>query len=183
MFFLANFDPDSQLNFLKLMKNPKLVGMDTMNLWIDIKNNSIRRLMKKVNLFIVNDNEAKMITEETNLHKAAKRIRKMGPDIVVIKKGENGALVYSDKFHFAFSAYPVENVLDPTGAGDTFAGAIMGILSKTPKVTEKKMKKAILYATTFSSFNVEGYAMAKTANLTLTQVNRRKRELLKHIGV
>lgn len=179
--FLANFDPDIQMSFLKLMSNPKFIGMDTMNLWIDIKNKSVKNLMKKVHLMIVNDREAKLLTEETNLHKAAKAIRRMGPGMVVIKKGENGVMFYSDQHHFAFSAYPVETVVDPTGAGDSFAGGLMGYLSQSGRVTQKTLHKALLYATTLSSYNVEGFGMAKTADLTMAGVNARLRELCKHI--
>jgi sugar/nucleoside kinase (ribokinase family) len=179
--FLANFDPDIQLNFLKLMSNPKFIGMDTMNLWIDIKNKSVKNLMKKVHLMVANDREAKLLTGESNLHKAAKAIRKLGSSMVVVKKGENGVLFYSDQHHFAFSAYPVEHVVDPTGAGDSFAGGLMGYLSKSGKITQKALHKAILYATTLASYNVEGFGMAKTANLTMADVNGRLSELRKHI--
>ena len=179
--FLANFDPDVQAKFLNLMSNPKFVGMDTMNLWIDIKNKSVKKLMKKVHLFIVNDGEAKMLTGEDNLHKAAKALHKMGAPMVVVKKGENGVLFYSPKHHFAFSAFPVENVVDPTGAGDSFAGGLMGYLSKEKKITQKALHKAVLYAQSLSSYNVEGFGMAKTAPLTMTKVNARLRELKKHI--
>lgn len=179
--FLANFDPDVQMNFLMLFKNPKFVGMDTMNLWIDIKNKAVRRLMKKVHLFVVNDGEARMLTEETNLHKAAKALSRMGPAMVVIKKGENGVVFYSKQHHFAFSAFPVENVIDPTGAGDSFAGGLMGYLSKKGKITQKALHQAILYAQALSSYNVEGFGMAKTAPLTLGKVNARMKDLKKHI--
>lgn len=179
--FMANFDPDIQMKFLKLMSNPKFVGMDTMNLWIDIKNASLKKLMKKVHLLIVNDGEARQLTEETNLHRAAKALCKMGPPMVVIKKGENGVLFYSKDHHFAFSAFPVEKVVDPTGAGDSFAGGIMGYLSKVGRVTQKDLHKAILYATTLSSFNVEGFGMAKTEDLDMTKVNARLKDLQKHI--
>lgn len=179
--FLANFDPDVQLKFLKCMKNPKFVGMDTMNLWIDIKNKAVKSLIKKVHLFIVNDGEAKMLTGETNLHKAAKALHKMGAPMVVIKKGENGVLFYSKSHHFAFSAFPVENVIDPTGAGDSFAGGLMGYLSKEKKVTQKSLHRAVLYAQSLSSYNVEGFGMAKTAPLTKAKVNARLTDLKKHI--
>ncbi|MCA9395090.1 MAG: bifunctional hydroxymethylpyrimidine kinase/phosphomethylpyrimidine kinase [Candidatus Omnitrophica bacterium] len=179
--FMANFDPDIQMKFLQLMSKPKFIGMDTMNLWIDIKNASLKKLMKKVHMLIVNDGEARQLTEETNLHLAAKALCKMGPRMVVVKKGENGVLFYSKDHHFAFSAYPVEKVVDPTGAGDSFAGGIMGYLSKVGRVTQKDLHKAILYATTLSSYNVEGFGMAKTAPLDMTKVNARLKELRKHI--
>ncbi len=180
--FLANFDPDLQYQFLQRMTKPKLVGMDTMNLWLTIKRNSVLKLVKKVDLFIANDAEAKMLTKENNLIKAAKQIRKMGPKWVVIKKGEHGVYFHSDKFHFSFPAFPVENVLDPTGAGDTFAGGIMGYLVKHQKFDEKTFRNALTYATTLSSFNVEGFGMSKTAPLNLTKVNQRRKALIKFIA-
>ncbi len=179
--FLANFDPDNQAQFLQLMKSPKFVGMDTMNLWINIKKKSVLSLMKKVDLFVANDGEAKAITGEVNLIKAAKALRKYGPKLVVVKKGEHGVIFYSDDFMFSFSAYPVEKVVDPTGAGDTFAGGLMGYLSKAGKVNEKVLRQAAIYATTLSSFNVEGFGVAKTAPLTLTEVNKRMKRLVKFI--
>lgn len=179
--FLANIDPDIQLQLLRLMEKPKLVGLDSMNLWIANKKKSLRALMKKINLFVLNDGEARQFTGETNLVKAAKRIRKMGPQLIVIKKGEHGVLFYCDKFMFTFPAYPVEHVVDPTGAGDTFAGGLMGYLSKAKRINETSLRKAVIYATTLASFNVEGFAMAKTATLTLPQVHARMKKLIKFI--
>ena len=180
--FLANFDPDLQMKLLSLMKNPKLVGLDSMNLWINHKIKSLRRLMKKVHLFVANDGEARALTQEGNLIKAAKRLRHMGPQWIVIKKGEHGVLFYSDKFMFSFPAYPVEKVIDPTGAGDTFAGGLMGYLSKVKKIDEKSLRRAVLYATTVASFNVEGFGMARTAPLTIVDVEKRFKELKNFMG-
>lgn len=180
--FLANFDPHIQMAFLKLMDNPKFVGLDSMNLWINNMKTTLIKLIKKVDLFVANDAEACAITGESNLIKAAKGLRKLGPKFIVVKKGEHGVLFYCDKYSFAFSAYPVENVIDPTGAGDTFAGAIMGYLSKVKKINEQSFRKALCYATTLSSFNVEGFAMAKTQNLTMADVNKRMKKLIKFIS-
>ncbi|MCK5083055.1 MAG: bifunctional hydroxymethylpyrimidine kinase/phosphomethylpyrimidine kinase [Candidatus Omnitrophica bacterium] len=180
--FLANLGPDVQLKFLKLMRNPKFVGLDSMNLWINMMRQDVLKVMKKVDLFVLNDGEAGMLTGESNLIKAAKRLRKMGPRLVVIKKGEHGVLFYCDRFMFAFPAYPVDRVVDPTGAGDTFAGGLMGYLSKTNKVTEAALRKAVIYATTLASFNVEGFGVAKTSPLTMTQVNARMNKLRKFIS-
>jgi sugar/nucleoside kinase (ribokinase family) len=180
--FLANFDPDVQSQFLHLMESPKFIGMDTMNLWISNKKNAVKRLMKKVHLFVVNDGEARMLSQETNLIKAAKALRAMGPKLIVIKKGEHGVFFYSDQFSFSFSAYPVEDVVDPTGAGDTFAGGLMGYLSKQKKITNASLKKAIIYATALASYNVEGYGTNKTASLTLPKVHSRMKTLIKFIS-
>ena len=135
--------------------------------------------MKMVHLFVANDGEARALTGENNLIAAAKRLRRMGPKMVVIKKGEHGVLFYSDKFMFAFPAYPVDKVVDPTGAGDTFAGGLMGYLSKARKLDEKSLRKALLYATTVASFNVEGFGMAKTAPLTMREVEERMGRLVR----
>lgn len=181
--FLANIDPEIQMKMLKLMDKPKLIGVDSMNLWIAHKRKSLKRLLKQVDLFVANDKEAQDLSGETNLIKAAKALRKMGPKWIVVKKGEHGVLFYCDQFMFSFPAYPVEHVVDPTGAGDTFAGGIMGYLSKVNRVNETNLRKALLYATTLSSFNVEGFGMAKTAPLTMTKVNQRMKKLQKFIAI
>lgn len=180
--FLANIDPDVQLALLKMLRTPKLVGVDSMNLWINHKRKSLATLLTKIDLFVANDGEARMLTGENNLIKAAKSLRKMGPRLIVVKKGEHGVLFYSDKLKFSFPAYPIEEVVDPTGAGDTFAGGLMGYLSKAGKLNEKTLKTAVLYATTVASFNVEGFGVDKTARLTLSMVQRRMKELLKFIS-
>lgn len=180
--FLANIDPDVQLRLLNMMGRPKLVGLDSMNLWIKNKPRSLKRLMKKVDLFVANDTEAAMLSGESNLIKTAKCLRRMGPKFIVIKKGEHGVFFYCDRFMFSFPAYPVERVVDPTGAGDTFAGGLMGYLSTIRKINEKAIRKAAIYATTIASFNVEGFGMDKTAPLTLTKVNQRMKKLTEFIS-
>jgi sugar/nucleoside kinase (ribokinase family) len=179
--FLANLGPDVQIKFLKLMRHPRFVGLDSMNLWINTMRPSVLKIMKKVDLFVLNDGEAGMLTGETNLIRAAKQLRHMGPRLVVIKKGEHGVMVYADRFMFAFPAYPVDHVVDPTGAGDTFAGGLMGYLSTQKKITEAAMRRAVIYATTLASFNVEGFGAAKTAPLTMAQVHTRMKRLRKFI--
>ena len=179
--FLANIDPDIQLQLLRLMARPKLIGLDSMNLWIAHRKKALRILIPKVNLFVLNDGEARQIVGETNLIKAAKALRRMGPQLIVIKKGEHGVLFYCDKFMFTFPAYPVEHVIDPTGAGDTFAGGLMGYLSKSGRVNEATLRRAVIYATAMASFNVEGFGMAKTADLTLPRVHARMKKLVKFI--
>ena len=181
--FLANFDPDIQEHFLKLMSRPKFVGLDSMNLWINIKPQSLKNLIKKVDLFVANDAEARSLTGEGNIIKAAKALRKLGPKLIVVKKGEHGVFFYSDQFMFSFPAYPVEHVVDPTGAGDTFAGGLMGYLAKVKKINQNSLKKAIIYATTIASFNVEGFGMEKTAPLTLAKVHQRMKKLIRFISI
>ena len=179
--FLANIDPDVQMQVLQQMKTPKLVGLDSMNLWIAHKRPSLQKLLKKVDLFVANDGEARSLSGENNLIKAAKALRKMGPPLIVVKKGEHGVLFYSDQWTFSFPAYPVEKVVDPTGAGDTFAGGLMGYLSKAGQVNLKTLKKAVIYATTVASFNVEGFGVARTAGLTIAEVDKRMRALVEFI--
>jgi sugar/nucleoside kinase (ribokinase family) len=177
--FLANIDPDLQLGLLRHFRSPRLIGLDSMNLWITHKLKSLRRLMKLVHLFVANDGEARALTGENNLIMAARRLRSMGPRMVVIKKGEHGVLFYSDQLMFAFPAYPVDRVVDPTGAGDTFAGGLMGYLSKAGKLDDKTMRKALLYATTVASFNVQGFGMARTASLSMREIDERMKGLIK----
>ncbi len=181
--FLANCDPDLQIHLLKQLKSPQLIGLDSMNLWITHKLKSLKHLMKQVHVFVANDGEARALSGENNLVMAAKRLRAMGPKMIVLKKGEHGVLFYSDKFMFSFPAYPVDKVVDPTGAGDTFAGGLMGYLSKVRRVDEKSLRRAVLYATSAASFNVQGFGMAKTAPLTIKDVNNRMESLVKFFAV
>ncbi|MFH0828260.1 MAG: PfkB family carbohydrate kinase [Candidatus Omnitrophota bacterium] len=140
--FLANVDPDLQSGLLDCMHSPRLVGLDSMNYWIHNKRKSLLKMLKRVNIFVANDREARDLTGEHNLVKAAKFLRARGPEMVLIKKGEHGVLFYSDKFIFCLPAYPTDKVVDPTGAGDTFAGGFMGYLSAQKKLNEKAVKKS-----------------------------------------
>src|ERR1700690_2623915 len=181
--FLANFDPDLQVQLFKHLKAPRLIGLDSMNLWITHKQRSLRRLMKMVHLFVANDGEARALTGENNLIMAAKCLRAMGPRMIVIKKGEHGVLFYSDQVMFSFPAYPVDKVVDPTGAGDTFAGGLMGYLSRANNLDDKTLRKALLYATTVASYNVQGFGMARTAPLSMREVEERMKVLIKFFSL
>lgn len=180
--FLANIDPDIQMGLLSIMQKPRMVGLDSMNLWINHKRESLLKLMKRVNLFVANDGEARSLSGEQNLIRAARALRRLGPQLVVIKKGEHGVLFYSDTIKFSFPAYPVDEVKDPTGAGDTFAGGLMGYLSKAKTINARTLKTALIYGTTLASFNVEGFGLEKTATLTPEKVEHRKKELLDFIS-
>lgn len=180
--FLANIDPDMQMGLLDSMKKPRLVGLDSMNLWINIKKPSLLKLMKRVDLFVANDAEARSLSGEDNLVKAAKFLRRCGPKLIVVKKGEHGVLFYSDDYFFSFPAYPIEKVLDPTGAGDTFAGGLMGYLSQATKINLAALKRAVTYATIAASFNVQGFGMEKTAALNMAMVNKRMKEFINYIS-
>lgn len=171
--FLANVDPEIQMHLLKSMHRPKLVGLDSMNYWIQNKRKDLVRSLKDVDIYVANDAEARDLSGEHNLIKAAKALRKFGPSFIVIKKGEHGVLFYCDKFIFSYPAYPVEYVVDPTGAGDTFAGGFMGYLAQAGKINSKTLKKAIIYGTILSSFNVEGFGMERIARLTKKDIHSR----------
>ncbi|MDD5236633.1 MAG: PfkB family carbohydrate kinase, partial [Candidatus Omnitrophica bacterium] len=161
--FLANVDPDIQKKLLENMHAPKFVGLDSMNYWIKNKRSSLLRLLKSVDIYVANDQEARALSGEHNLIKAAKCLRAYGPRMVLIKKGEHGVLFYSDKFIFSLPAYPTDKVIDPTGAGDTFAGGFMGYLTKVKKIDAVNIKKALVYGTIAASFNVEDFGPDRTS--------------------
>ncbi len=173
--FLANLAPSVQEQLLSLLEKPKFIGLDTMNLWINTALRDLKRLIKKVDMFILNDGEAKMLSGEHNIIAASRVIYKMGPRVVVIKKGEHGVYVYGGKFEFALPAFPIERVLDPTGAGDSFAGALFGFIAKSKKTDEKTLRKAVMYACVVASFQVQGFGMGKTAPLTMREIESRVR--------
>ena len=171
--FLANIDPELQERLLKSMRSPQLVALDSMNYWINNKPKQLLRLLKKVDIYVANDQEARALSGESNLIQAAKSLRSRGPKMVLIKKGEHGVLFYSDKFIFALPAYPTDKVIDPTGAGDTFAGGFMGYLAKVRKINSLNLKKALAYGTVAASFNIEDFGIKKTGCLSLRDLERR----------
>jgi len=171
--FLANVDPDIQRHLLESMCKPRLVGLDSMNYWIAHKRNALLRLLKQVDIYVANDQEARSLSGEHNLIKAAKWLVRHGPKMVLIKKGEHGVLFYTPGFIFSLPAYPTDKVIDPTGAGDTFAGGFMGYLAGVNKISRKTIKKAIAYGTVAASFNVEGFGAEKTSRLTLRELDSR----------
>ncbi len=171
--FLANVDPDIQRHLLESMQTPKLVALDSMNYWIKHKRRALLHLLEKVDIYAANDQEARALSGENNLIKAAKCLRSFGPKMILIKKGEHGVLFYCDKFIFSLPAYPTDKVVDPTGAGDTFAGGFMGYLSRVKKIDETNLKKAITYGTIVASFNIEDFGVGKTAQLSLEDLEHR----------
>jgi sugar/nucleoside kinase (ribokinase family) len=174
--FLANVDPDIQKHLLESMQKPQLVGLDSMNYWINNKKKQLISLLKKVDLFVANDQEARSLTGEHNLIKAGSQLLRLGPDMVVIKKGEHGVIFLSKDILFSLPAYPVEEVIDPTGAGDTFAGGLMGYLASKNRITNQAIKNALYYATVCASFNVQGFGVAKTSNIQRQALEKRLRE-------
>jgi sugar/nucleoside kinase (ribokinase family) len=171
--FLANVDPDIQSRLLDCMGKSRLVGLDSMNYWIHNKRSALLKLFKRVDIYVANDQEARDLTGEHNLIKAARCLKKLGPKMVLIKKGEHGVIFCSDSFIFCLPAYPVDKVIDPTGAGDTFAGGFMGYLSTRKKLDRMSIKRALGYGTIAASFNVEGFGVEKTSGLWLKDLEKR----------
>jgi len=171
--FLANVDPEIQRSLLQRMDRPRIVALDSMNYWINTKRASLIKVLKDVTIYVANDQEARSLSGEHNLVKAAKALRKLGPKMVLLKKGEHGVMFYCDDFMVNLPAYPTETVVDPTGAGDTFAGGFMGYLCRTPSLTVASVKKALVYGTLVASFNVEAFGLERTHELTFGDIEKR----------
>ncbi|KAA3616940.1 MAG: sugar kinase [Calditrichaeota bacterium] len=171
--FLANIAPELQLQVLEQVNNPKLVVLDTMNLWINISRDALEQVVRKSDIVIINDEELMQFTEEENLVKAVKKIVAMGPSKLVIKRGEYGALLYSNNKFFFAPAYPLENVVDPTGAGDTFAGGFLGYLASTNEINDETLRHALVYGCTTASFTVEDFGLLNLKNLSKEQLESR----------
>lgn len=164
--FLANIDPELQLDVLRQMKErPRLVALDTMNFWIQGKQEALRRVLGKVDVITINDGEARQLASEPNLIRAARAIASMGPRTIVVKRGEYGALMLSDDAFFFVPAYPLESVYDPTGAGDTFAGGFMGYLAAQDRVDGPAMRRAVVYGSVMASFTVEDFSLKRLTRL------------------
>lgn len=172
--FLANIDPNLQLKVLDAMATrPNMVASDTMNLWIDIAKPVLTDLITKVDTLLINEEEAKQLTGQDHLPDAAKAIIKLGPNSTVIKRGEYGATLFGDNFSFAAPAYPLKRVVDPTGAGDSFAGGFMGYLASVDKVDEESLRTAAIAGSTMASFAVEDFGLDNVKNLTKSDINER----------
>ncbi len=176
---LGNIDPVLQLQVLDQMTNPHFVVCDTMNYWIQGKKEELLKLLKRVNVLIINDSEARLLAQDPNLIKAARAIKSMGPEILIIKKGEHGALLFTDEIIFSAPAYPMEMIYDPTGAGDTFAGGFTGYLHKTQDLSPENMKCAVIYGSAMASFCVEKFSTKGLEDLQYLRVQDRFREFLK----
>ncbi|MFH1282673.1 MAG: PfkB family carbohydrate kinase [bacterium] len=178
--FLANIEPDLQIEILSQIKKPILSACDTMNLWINIKKKELLTLLKKIDILILNDMESKMLTGKDNLIKAGREILKLGPSLCVIKKGEHGVLLFTGSKIFALPAFPVEEVFDPTGAGDTFAGGFFGYLAKVKgRLTEENLKKALMYGTIMASFTVEDFSLNSLTKINSKHIQNRLAHLQK----
>lgn len=175
--FLANINPELQLNVLRQATTPKLIVCDTMNLWINNSLDALMRTLSEVDILILNDGEARLLTGESNLIRAGKQILTYGPDRVVIKKGEHGAISLTDSTFFAAPAYPLESVSDPTGAGDSFAGGFLGYLASVGETSEVTVRKAVIYGTVVASFNVEDFSLDRQRRLTRSEIEDRYHQL------
>ncbi|MEO6443657.1 MAG: PfkB family carbohydrate kinase [Gemmatimonadaceae bacterium] len=163
--FLANIDPRLQLDVLRQVERPKLVACDTMNFWIESRRSDLLELLGHVDAVLLNDGEARQLTEHANLVKAARWILDRGPTVVVIKKGEHGAFMFTRSSVFFAPAYPLEDVFDPTGAGDAFAGGFMGYLARAGSLDEEHMRRAVVYGSTMGSFAVEQFSIGRLLEL------------------
>lgn len=171
---LGNIDPALQIKVIEqLEQKPKLIAMDTMNFWMDIALDNLKKVLGMVDLLIVNDEEARQLTNEYSLVKAAQKIRTMGPKYLIIKKGEHGALLFHKNKVFYAPALPLEEVFDPTGAGDTFAGGFMGYLAKTQDLSFENMKRAVIFGSAMASFCVEKFGPQRLKELTEDELTER----------
>ena len=171
---LANIAPALQSHVLDQMKRPRFVVADTMDLWIETTRADLEALLPRVDLLILNDSEARQLTKETSLIKAGRRIQEAGPKYVAIKKGEHGALLFGEDEFFSCGAYPLEDIHDPTGAGDTFAGGLAGYLaSASGKPDFSSLRRAVIYGSVLASFNVEAFSLERLRTLTIEEIEGR----------
>ena len=174
--FLGNIDPLLQRDVLEQVEGkPRLVACDTMNFWISGKPEELKRTLAKVDVLLINDAEARELSGEWNIVKAARAIRAMGPKTVVIKKGEHGVLMFTEAGAFAAPAYPLEDVFDPTGAGDTFAGGFLGYLAAAQHRDDETLRRAVVMGSTLASFNVEAFSLDRLLTLTRKEIDERFR--------
>ena len=175
--FLANNPPQLQLSIIEQVSNPNLVVCDTMDFWINEEREALDKTIDRVDILILNDSEAKLLTGESNLLKAAREILRYGPNRVIIKKGEHGAISITESSYFSAPAYPLENVVDPTGAGDNFAGGFMGYLASVGDISEVSIRKAMMFGTVVASFNIEDFSINRQKTVQFSEIEERYREL------
>ena len=183
--FLGNIDPVLQLHVRRQLTRARLVACDSMNFWIKGKAEDLKKTLAAVDALVVNDGEARMLTGERNLKRAADSIRRLGPRMVVIKRGEHGATLFADNSTFTVPAYPLEVVRDPTGAGDTFAGGFLGHLARTGDLSEGTLRRALVYGSVMASFAVEEFGVDRMLRLGAAEIEKRFREIkeLTHFDV
>jgi sugar/nucleoside kinase (ribokinase family) len=171
--FLGNIHPQLQLEVLEQVRRPLLVAMDTMNFWISGELDALTRVLAKIDLLVINDEEARQLSREHNLPRAARAIQQMGPKTVIVKRGDSGALLFHENGVFAAPAYPLEAVVDPTGAGDTFAGGFMGYLAKARDLGAQSVRRAMFYGSVMASFSVEGFSLDRLRTVTAGDIESR----------
>ena len=174
--FLANTHPVLQQEMLAALKSPRLIVADTMNLWIQTERAELLKLLARIHGLVLNDGEARLLTEEDNLIAAARQVLKLGPKFVVIKKGEHGSLMCSDRGEFVLPAYPAHKVIDPTGAGDAFAGGMMGYLATQGTFSPATLKRALAFGTVMASFTISDFSLSGLQSLTRDQIDDRWHE-------
>jgi sugar/nucleoside kinase (ribokinase family) len=172
---LANIDPELQMEVLNQVKKPRVVACDTMNFWISSKAEALKKVISRVDFFIINEGEARQLSGESNLVRAARAILDMGVKNLIVKRGEYGVLMFNGQTVFAAPAYPLEEVFDPTGAGDTFAGGFMGYLANTGNLTEEGVRQAVVFGSVMASFNVEAFSLDRLKTLTYPEIEARYR--------
>ncbi|MEZ4374061.1 MAG: PfkB family carbohydrate kinase [Polyangiaceae bacterium] len=181
--FLGNIHPELQLEVLSQAKSPKFVAADTMNFWISGERKSLEKVLAKVDALTINDEELRQLAEEHNIRKAAAKVLKMGPKTLVVKRGEYGAMLFDSAGVFFAPAFPLEDEVDPTGAGDSFAGALFGFLAREKRVDARTLRLGLLTAASVASFNVEGVGNAALAKLTRERLAERLAELTQLVRV
>lgn len=177
--FLANIDPELQSRVIDQCKSPQLIAMDTMNFWIHGKTEELLQTLKRVDLLLINEGEARDLAQEANLAKAARKIRSLGPKTLVIKRGEYGALLFDQEKVFSAPGLPLEDIKDPTGAGDSFAGGFLGYLAKKGKLAHEEFKSACIYGSVLASFNVEEFSLDRLRSLSWKEIEARYQEFKK----
>src|SRR4051812_45993006 len=180
--FLGNIDPRLQLDVLTQVAKPKLVACDTMNFWIESRRPDLMKLLERVDLITLNDAEARQLTDEFNLVKAARWIMTKGPKFVIIKKGEHGAFMFTESSIFFAPAYPLESVFDPTGAGDSFAGGFMGYVARSGDLSEASLRRAVVYGSAMGSFAVEKFSVDRLLEITSGDVRNRVSDFYKLVS-
>ena len=180
---LGNIHPALQMHVLDQLQDSPFVLADTIDLWIEIERKALLELIKKINLFVINDTEAEELTEEKNIILAGKKLREMGPETVIIKKGEHGAILFHKDGMFALPAYPVTELRDPTGAGDSFAGALIGRLASRNRTDFDAIKEAMIYATCTASLTVEAFGCDRLESAGVKAIQERSDTLLRLISV
>ena len=175
--FLANNAPVLQLSIIEQATNPKLVVCDTMDFWINEEREALEALLARVDILILNDSEARLLTGDTNLVRAAETILRYGPERVIVKKGEHGAISITESSYFSAPAYPIRQVADPTGAGDSFAGGMMGYLASVEDTSEEAIRSAMVYGAVVASFNIEDFSINRQKRVTFSEISSRYREL------